>query len=167
MASKSDSDFIILGPSKRSCERRMRSRRSGWLLQRLIDVSEGLAPMRRAALPAGPLYRWLEDNLPTFFRAVGQRRSEHQGLITDYGDKCYQYRESWKRDGIPFCHGAAIYLLSYTYPYNMQVRDTKDGWDDVETWVARNYAKFRKHLPPADPDPSEPGQPVGQFAAAA
>lgn len=134
--------------------RRSVSERNRSYMQRLVelvDFGPSKAPPLRVGRALGPHHEWLEENLAIFFRGLGQMRVDRAALISDHGNKCEPFREKWDAAGIPFCHGVAIYLLSYTYPYNTQVRETKDGWSDVETWVMNNYAKFRGYLPPPDP----------------
>jgi len=104
-------------------------------------ICETPFPARRAAATPSPHQAWLEANLPNFFRSIGQRRTELHKLITDYADKCYLFRERWDKEGIPFVHGLAIYLLSRTSPYDLQVTS------DIESWVVDNYDVFKPHLP--------------------
>ena len=56
-----------------------------------------------------------------------------------HGDKTRQYRDQWEDAGVPFNHGAFIYLMSHISPYSDQVRQTEDGWVDVAEWVINFY----------------------------
>lgn len=59
-------------------------------------------------------YDWLDENLPAFFSNLGIDLNKRcAGIITAHGDKCYGYKDYWERNGVPFYHGVAIYLLSY------------------------------------------------------
>jgi hypothetical protein len=99
-------------------------------------------------------YPYLEAHLPTVLKTLGQEVSAIS-MITGDGDKCYGYSDMWERRGIPFPHGAAIYLLSYLSPYNKECRQTQTGWVPVQDWVANNYHpgdghEFSKILPAID-----------------
>ena len=89
-------------------------------------------------------YQWLENNFLTFAQSLGVQGFE--GDITAHGDKCYSYKETWKKAGIPFAHGVAIYLLSFYQPYSKQVRQTQNGWVQPDQWVKEKYFAFRPHL---------------------
>lgn len=60
-------------------------------------------------------------------------------LSVAHGDKCYGARQEWQEQGIPFNHGALIYLISYMYPQSTTVRNTDNGWVDPFEWVAKFY----------------------------
>lgn len=62
-------------------------------------------------------------------------------LSVAHGDKCYGYRDVWEKAGIPFNHGALVYLLTHMNPYSQQVRQTDSGWVPVEDWVIDFYKK--------------------------
>ena len=70
----------------------------------------------------------------------------HSGMIVAHGDKCYSYQQYWEKQGIPFAHGVAIYLVSYLPPYNKEVRvNAPDGsWVAPMNWVADNYRAGHK-----------------------
>lgn len=139
-------NLVVLSPRKWKRDRDRRERRNTALLQSILLICESPLPTKR--LPAatrGPHHVWLETHLPNFFRGIGQRRTELHALIADHADKCYLFRERWEKEGIPFVHGVAIYLLSRTSPYDLQVTN------DVESWVVENYGTFHPHLPPPDP----------------
>jgi hypothetical protein len=92
-------------------------------------------------------YVWLEKNLSSFFKSVGLVNEEESGIITAHGDKCYGYEDRWKKVGIPFRHGVAIFLLSYYPPYSKESRQTEKGWVPIDKWVIDNYARFKEKLP--------------------
>jgi len=93
-------------------------------------------------------YDYLDEHLPAFFEAVGVAWEGNGGIIVAHGDKCSSYKDGWEEAGIPFPHGAAIYLLSYCHPYSLEVRDTPDGeWVPPKDWVKANYDRFKAHLP--------------------
>ena len=95
-------------------------------------------------------YDWLDEHLPTFFKNVGVSFEKNAGIIVAHGDKCYQYRDRWEFEYIPFDHGVAIYLLSYVHPYADEVRETVDNtWVDPKEWVIANYQRFSRFLPPS------------------
>ena len=91
-------------------------------------------------------YDWLDRNLNTFFNSLGLA-GDHSGVIAAHGDKCYQYRDFWSTQNVPFEHGVAIYMLTYEYPYSSECRETEDGWISPHTWVASNYSRFLPQLP--------------------
>lgn len=85
-------------------------------------------------------YTWLEENFKEFVRLLGLDTDRvHSGLISAHGDKAYSYRMTWELHGIPFPHGVAMFLLSYCRPYSDEVRETSDGFVDVQQWVIDNY----------------------------
>lgn len=95
-------------------------------------------------------YDWLEKNLDGIWKAIfdkGLSKSGNAGIIIAHGDKCYQYRDKLKSEGIPFHHGIAIYLLSYVKPYANEVRETDRGWVAPIDWVINNYRRFEEYLP--------------------
>ena len=93
-------------------------------------------------------YKWLEKHLPGFFEKLGVSFDMNAGIIGAHGDKCYCYRTSWEEAGIHFCHGVAMYLLTYVRPFAQEVRDTTGGWVDPAKWVIENKDRF---LPLLDP----------------
>lgn len=96
-------------------------------------------------------YNWLELYLRQFFKAAGLRDGEEVGMASAHGDKCYGYRTEWAAAGIPFPHGVAIYLLTYTSGYASEVRNTQsNGWVAPKDWVVSNYLRFQGMLPPVD-----------------
>lgn len=84
-------------------------------------------------------YDWLDKNLPTFFAKVGLDWRGNEGIISAHGDKCYTYREQWEKEGIPFEHGVAVYLLSYCRPFDKESRETINGWVPPVDWVIKAY----------------------------
>lgn len=59
-------------------------------------------------------YKWLEINLPIFFKNIGLGNyvKHCNSIISADGDKCYNYEYKWKQEGIPFVHGVALYLIT-------------------------------------------------------
>lgn len=92
-------------------------------------------------------YDYLEAHLPEFFRAIGLGWEANAGIISAHGDKAYSYRYTWEELGIPFAHGVALYLLTYCYPFDLEVRQTEGGWVAPKDWVVDNYERFKYHLP--------------------
>jgi hypothetical protein len=73
---------------------------------------------------------------------VGVRFSDFLGLsypvthlLVSDGDKAYQYRYIFERNGLSFGDGVMIYLLSNISPYSKTVRQTDEGWVSVEEWL--------------------------------
>ena len=64
-----------------------------------------------------------------------------------HGDKVYSYQETWEEQGIPFPHGAAIFLLTYKSSFF-----DRDGEQKAPEWVSSNYQKYKKYLIPIDLD---------------
>jgi hypothetical protein len=94
-------------------------------------------------------YPYLESHLFTFMEKVGVLHVDScRGLISAAGDKCRQYQYQWEKNGIPFQHGAAIYMLTYCAPFSDEVRETGNGFVAPAKWVIDNYPKFKPHLPP-------------------
>ncbi len=93
-------------------------------------------------------YTWLRENLTTFLKNLNfPYPDQRDGWISAHGDKCYGYRNKWEEHRIPFEHGVAIYLLTYHRPYSTEVRETKEGWINPDTWIINNYQRFREYLP--------------------
>lgn len=95
-------------------------------------------------------YKWLDLYLDVFFQQCGLPPGAHVGSASAHGDKCSQYRENWLQNGIPFPHGAALYLLTYERPYSLEARQTPNGWVPPGDWVVTNYLRFQPMLPPVD-----------------
>jgi hypothetical protein len=91
-------------------------------------------------------YKWLEENLPTFFEKMGINPEYSHGVIAAHGDKCEMARTLFKRNGLKYCHGVAIYLLLSFEPYANQVRQTVNGWIDPFEWIVNNKDKFEPYL---------------------
>jgi hypothetical protein len=49
-------------------------------------------------------YKWLNNNLKEFFDKLNLNSDYCDGIISADGDKCYQYRDTWEKHGIPFNH---------------------------------------------------------------
>lgn len=84
-------------------------------------------------------YKFIERFGQEFSDLVGLKYSVAE-LSVPHGDKCYGFKDEWEDAGIPFNHGAMIYLLSFCSPYSSQCRTTETGWVPVEDWVMR-FAK--------------------------
>ncbi len=93
-------------------------------------------------------YNYLNRHLPGFFEAVGVEWKSNLGIITAHGDKAYGFRYEWEAAGIHFYHGVALYLLTYCYPFDLEVRETEQGWVAPQDWVIQKYPQFRKLLAP-------------------
>jgi hypothetical protein len=91
-------------------------------------------------------YEWLEKYLPAIYKKLNLSYSS--GIIVADGDKCYTYESIWKRNGIPFSHGVALYILTKESPYCKEVRDGNPviGWVSPFVWVTENYHKFEKMI---------------------
>lgn len=88
-------------------------------------------------------YTWLDANLNEFWVKVFGKDLESTGcagIISAHGDKCYQYRDVWSTAGIPFYHGVAIYLLTYTN----ELGDFPKSQSCI--WVINNYEKYKPLL---------------------
>lgn len=88
-------------------------------------------------------YEWLELNLDEFWVNVFGKNlndSYNAGIISAHGDKAYGYRREWEEAGVPFNHGVALYLLTYT----KELGDTPK-WESGQ-WVIDNYEKYRPLL---------------------
>ena len=92
-------------------------------------------------------YDWLDENLKAFYEKLNIPFFGDGG-ITANGDKCYSYRADWHKEGIPFPHGVAIYMLTYEHPFNKESRSTAHGWVDPWKWVIDNYKRFYPLLNP-------------------
>lgn len=91
-------------------------------------------------------YKWLDKHLPEFWLKVFGKSLQDSGcvgIISAHGDKGYQYKGSWESEGIPFPHGMAMYLLTYTDLMDMPKHDSKN-------WVLENYPKYVHLLPEID-----------------
>lgn len=99
-------------------------------------------------------YDYLELHFEAFYRKLCEveklpvtNAAGGGGLIVAHGDKCYQYRDEWRRAGLTFEHGVAIYLLTYLGPWSDSVRGTPDGWVSPSQWVIANAPRFLPYLP--------------------
>lgn len=92
-------------------------------------------------------YEWLEKNLPAFLEKNGFNPEYASSLIQAHGDKCYSVETYFKRNGLHFYHGVAMYLLLSFEPYASQVRQTENGWVDPFEWIVENKDRFAHMLP--------------------
>ena len=86
------------------------------------------------------------ENHYQFIERVGKYVSEQWGhpenpalYLSAHGDKCQQYNDLWEKHGVPFNHGAYVYLLSHMAAYSQHVRNTERGWVDPGEWVIMYY----------------------------
>jgi hypothetical protein len=86
------------------------------------------------------------ENHYEFIERVGKYVSTTWGhpenpalYLTAHGDKCLQYKDLWEDNGVPFNHGAYVYLLSHMAAYSKNVRQTERGWVDPGQWVITYY----------------------------
>jgi hypothetical protein len=89
-----------------------------------------------------------EDNFMVFYRRVCKGENVpvnsgiNGGLIVTHGDKCSAYESRWNKAGLTFSQGIAIYLLTFTDPWQKEVRGTPNGWVPPGEWVAGNADRF-------------------------
>jgi len=95
-------------------------------------------------------YDWLDANLQDFLEKLGRATQDAYWLIHAHGDKCYSNKAVWKKAGVPFSHGVAIYLLTYLSPWQDEVRQTKKGFVKPYIWVMENYERFKPFLTTED-----------------
>lgn len=104
-------------------------------------------------------YDWLDANLVPFLASLFDSNANtvktaadaesYRGMISAHGDKCSQYRTMWHANGIPFPHGAAVYILSYIPPWSNTCRQVGVGnFVHPDQWVVDNYPFVKQHLPP-------------------
>lgn len=89
-------------------------------------------------------YKWLDDHLEAFWINVfgkGLSATGCGGIISAHGDKVYQYKKYWEESGVPFYHGAAIYLLTYTKELGETPKHLSNQW------VVDNYQRYKSLLP--------------------
>jgi len=97
-------------------------------------------------------YDYLEDQFMDFYRAACQScgvaidLNVNEGLIGAHGDKCYSYRDAWRKAGLRFEQGVAIYLLTHLSPWSAEVRMTEHGWVAPYDWVVANAERFLPFL---------------------
>jgi hypothetical protein len=91
-------------------------------------------------------YDWLEKYLPSIFKSLGIEWNLYCGIIVADGDKCYGYADLFKRNGIPFEHGVAMYMLSKTSKYPNQCRETSSGWVPVQEWIIKTYPSLKQYF---------------------
>lgn len=84
---------------------------------------------------------WLNKHFVEFLKKLNIDNAESYGkLIERYGDNCWQAKFGWKKAGIPFKHGVAIYLLTKVPPYRGKI-------DNPVAWVVQKYDKLKPFLP--------------------
>ena len=92
-------------------------------------------------------YKWLEENLPSFFESIGLNPQYALGSISAGGDKCYGAAYKFEQAGLHFYHGVAIYLALGFDPFSDKVRNTQDGWVDPFQWIVDHKNEFTPFLP--------------------
>lgn len=84
-------------------------------------------------------YNYLDNMLASFWiKVFGKTLEEtwNAGIITAHGDKCYGYKDDWKKAGIIFSRGAMLFLLTYT----KELGDTPKH--ESCQWVIDNYQHY-------------------------
>ena len=106
------------------------------------------ALLRKAFLEAGSAaflirhHRYLDMILPIFARMVKFIEPKcmlELGFAAAHGDKCYQYKFSLEKAGVPFNRGTLLYLMTYTAIMDMEKSKSCE-------WVIKNYGRFRSIL---------------------
>ena len=103
-------------------------------------------------------YTWLDKHFLPFLKSINVQKPElYAGFIVAHGDKIEGYKGTLFASNIPFCHGCAMYLLTYIQPYSKQVRSINcgEGWVAPIDWVIREYPKFKQFLPEVDENDPE------------
>lgn len=91
-------------------------------------------------------YYWLDKHLNEFWLNVFSKSLSDTfccGIVASHGDKGYGYIKKWAENGIPFPHGMAMYMLTYTSVMDEEKHKSCE-------WVIDNYPKYRQHLPDID-----------------
>lgn len=91
-------------------------------------------------------YKWLDTHLDEFWMAVfGENLKDTlcAGIVSAHGDKGYQYKNKWKNAGIPFPHGMALFMLTYTDKMD------RPKYESCQ-WVIDNYNRYVDLLPEID-----------------
>lgn len=47
--------------------------------------------------------------------------------------------QTQEENGVPFLHGAFVYVMTYVKPYLNDSRQTEKGWVPPEEWVVKFY----------------------------
>lgn len=96
-------------------------------------------------------YKWLDKHLNQFWIDVFGKSLNDLfcgGIVSAHGDKGRGYMRKWQESGIPFVHGMALFMLTYT---NIMDEEKHKSCE----WVINNYEKYSKHLPDIDLDDTE------------
>lgn len=102
-----------------------------------------------SSLSYGDTYRYLDRVMAGLIVLLGMRWEDNAGIVAAHADKCDQYRSTWEKAGIPYHHGAALYLLSYTSRYADSVRQTPRGFIPPAQWVIDIHREIGHLLPVA------------------
>jgi len=84
-------------------------------------------------------YTYLNMILTDFWIMVFNKTPEEMwcaGIVSAHGDKCDRTNRDWKEAGIPFNHGALLFLLTYT-----KLMDYEKC--EYSKWVIDNYPKYK------------------------
>lgn len=66
-----------------------------------------------------------------------------ENIILCDADKCVQYFDVWRKNGIPYEHGVMIYLVTKMSPYCEEARVTISPCD----FVIKHYGEFKEFMP--------------------
>jgi hypothetical protein len=95
-------------------------------------------------------YDWLDAHWWEVVKACGgdpeSRHAFTSGLIGAHGDKFWTSRSDWEKAEIPFHHGVALALMTYTPLFRDEVGETAGGWVTRKDWVTQNYHRFQDRL---------------------
>ena len=92
-------------------------------------------------------YEFIEKHGPKFSEMLGI--DNVATMSGAHGDKCYQYRDAWEKQQIPFGIGCLVYLLTYVSPYSETVRSTDSGFVPPCDWVIyqiKNNPKIKEAI---------------------
>jgi hypothetical protein len=97
------------------------------------------------------LRKWIDDNFWDFLKELGIHKSmfeKYERIIYSKIDLANHYKETFRRDEIPFYHGVCLFLLTYIPPWSAESGDIGDGiYIKVEDWIKSNYDFFKDKLP--------------------
>ena len=86
----------------------------------------------------------LKNDFSIFLRNIGKENQVPyaESIIVCDADKCTQYSDVWKRNGIPYEHGVMIYLITKMRPYCNEARVTISPCE----LVIKHYNEFKKFM---------------------
>lgn len=91
-------------------------------------------------------YTYLDAVINLFWvKVFGKTTSEMfcGGIVSAHGDKCYDYKRSMPKRGIPFNRSALLFLLTYTKEMDREKHFS-------EEWVVENYDKYLPFIEQAE-----------------